>query len=88
MKTKTYLILGAVIVGLGVVGYNVFSEGTDTNLNAVTKTVTGTSATTTTTVVTPEAPVIAVPTVGDVVNDAESTTEGNTKEVNTNNTAE
>ena len=87
MKTKTYLILGAAIVGLGVVGYNVFSEGTDTNSNAVTKTVTGTSATTTT-VVTPAAPANTVPTVGNVVDDAESTTEGNTEEVNTNNTAE
>jgi len=87
MKTKTYLVLGAAIVGLGVAGYTVFSEGTDTNSNAVTKTVTETSATPTN-VANPAATVDPIPAVGNVVNDAESVTEGNTEVTNTNNTAE
>ena len=40
MKTRNYLILGAVVVGLSVAAFNVFSTGTDNNSDAVTESVT------------------------------------------------
>ena len=71
MKIRNYLILGAVVVGLSVVAFNVFSTGTDTNLDAVTESVTSntaqpTTATNPTTVVEP------APAIGGVNNDVES----------------
>ena len=87
MKIRNYLILGAVVVGLGVAAVNVFSTGTDNNSDAVTESVTNNTAQPAAT--TNPTPAINVePTQGTDVN-ATSTTEGtNAEEVNTNNTAE
>jgi len=88
MKTRNYLILGAVVIGLGVAAVNVFSTGTDNNSDAVTESVTTNTAQPTVTA-NPTPAVNVVPNTGDNTNKAESTTEGvNTEEVNTNNTAE
>ena len=88
MKTRNYLILGAVVIGLGVAAVNVFSTGTDNNSDAVTESVTNNTAQPAITT-NPTPAVDVAPNTGVNVNKAESATEGvNTEEANTNNTAE
>ena len=86
MKTRNYLILGAVVVGLTVTAFNVFSTGTDNNSDAVTESVTSNtdqSATTTN----PTTTVETAPAVGSTINDVESAPVAPAKETD-NNSAE
>ena len=87
MKTRNYLILGAVVVGLGVAAVNVFSTGTDNNLDAVTESVTSNTAQPATTT-NPTPAVDNVPTVGTPVEQVPGVTEGASEVTSTNNTAE
>ena len=87
MKTRNYLILGAIVVGLGVVTFNVFSTGTDNNSDAVTESVTNNTAQPATTT-NPTPAVDNVPAVGTPVEQVPGVTEGASDVTNTNNTAE
>ena len=71
MKTRNYLILGAVVVGLTVAAFNVFSTGTDNNSDAVTESVTSNTDQSTTTT-NPTTTVETAPAVGSTNNDVES----------------
>ena len=72
MKTRNYLILGAVVVGLSVAAFNVFSTGTDNNSDAVTESVTE-NVTQPTTTTNPTTTVETVPAIGAETNTVEST---------------
>ena len=71
MKTRNYLILGAIVVGLGDVTFNVISTGTDNNSDAVTESATENVEQPATTV-NPTTTVKPATAVGGDINDVES----------------